>query len=187
MGETCFFQSFGAGLCKDSFCFVIEYVGCCMSDEIFLRDYRDLDIEAMFRLDVACFAPEFRFDRQSMRAFAEERDAIVLVAEETSRVVVGFVIVHVERVAAGGRGYVVTLDVAEEWRRRGLAGMLMREAEAGAVAAGGRWMELHVFTGNEGAIRFYERLGYERIAVKRRFYGAEGLDAFVYRKGLANL
>jgi ribosomal-protein-alanine N-acetyltransferase len=158
-----------------------------MSGEISLRDYRVLDIEAMFRLDVACFAPEFRFDRASMRAFAEERGAIALVAETTDGELVGFVIVHVERGAAGRRGYLVTLDVAEEWRRKGLAGRLMREAEARTVAAGARWMELHVFIGNEAAIRFYERLGYERVAMRRRFYGADGLDAFVYRKEIADV
>jgi [ribosomal protein S18]-alanine N-acetyltransferase len=156
-----------------------------MSGEVSLRDYRGSDLETMFRLDVACFAPEFRFDRESMRIFAEERGAVALVAEAIDEGVVGFVIVHVERVAAGWRGYVVTLDVAEEWRRKGLAGMLMREAEARVAAAGGLWMELHVFTGNEGAIRFYERLGYERIGMRRRFYGAEGLDAFVYRREIA--
>ena len=156
-------------------------------NEISLRNYRGLDIEAMFRLDVACFAPEFRFDRESMRVFAEERDAIALVAEKMDGELAGFVIVHVERVAAGRRGYVVTLDVAEVWRRRGLAGILMREAEARTVAVGARWMELHVFTENEAAIRFYERLGYERIAMRQRFYGADGLDAFVYRKELASV
>jgi ribosomal-protein-alanine N-acetyltransferase len=156
-------------------------------NEISLRNYRGLDIEAMFRLDVACFAPEFRFDRQSMRAFAEEQGAIALVAEKMDGELAGFVIVHVERVATRRRGYVVTLDVAEAWRRRGLAGMLMQEVETRTFAAGAHWMELHVFTGNEAAIRFYERLGYERIAMRRRFYGAEGLDAFVYRKEIANV
>ena len=156
-----------------------------MSGEISLRDYRADDLEAMFRLDVVCFAPEFRFDRASMQAFAEERGAIAVVAEELGGLV-GFVIVHLERVGAGWRGYVVTLDVAEEWRRRGLAGMLMREAEARVAAAGGRWMELHVFTGNAAAIRFYERLGYERIGMIQRFYGAAGLDAFVYRREIVD-
>jgi ribosomal-protein-alanine N-acetyltransferase len=156
-------------------------------NEVSLRNYRGLDIEAMFRLDVACFAPEFRFDRRSMRAFAEEPDAIALVAENVDGELVGFVIVHVERLATGRRGYIVTLDVAEALRRRGLAGILMREAEARIVAVGARWMELHVFTGNEAAIRFYERLGYKRIAMRQRFYGADGLDAFVYRKELANV
>ena len=122
-----------------------------------------------------------------MRAFAGERDAIALVAATVEGELVGFVIVHVESVAVGRRGYVVTLDVAEELRRKGLAGMLMREAEARTVAVGARWMELHVFTGNEAAIRFYERLGYERIATRRRFYGAEGLDAFAYRKKIADV
>jgi [ribosomal protein S18]-alanine N-acetyltransferase len=156
-------------------------------NEISLRNYRALDINAMFRLDVACFAPEFRFDRRSMRAFAEERDAIALVAEKIDGELVGFVIVHIERLTVGKQGYVVTLDVAEEWRRRGLAGMLMQEAEVRVVAAGARWLELHVFTGNEAAIRFYERLGYKRISMRQRFYGADGLDAFVYRKELASV
>jgi len=122
-----------------------------------------------------------------MRAFAGERDAIALVAETGDGELVGFVIVHVERVAAGWRGYVVTLDVAAEWRRKGLAGRLMREAETRTVAAGARWMELHVHTENDAAIRFYERLGYERISMVRRFYGAKGLDAFVYRKEIADM
>jgi [ribosomal protein S18]-alanine N-acetyltransferase len=158
-------------------------MGCT---KVELRRYRVNDLEAMFRLDVACFAPEFRFDRASMRAFAEERGALALVAETTGGELVGFVIVHVERGGAG-RGYLVTLDVAEEWRRKGIAERLMREAEARTIAAGARWMELHVFTGNEAAIRFYERLGYERIAMRRRFYGADGLDALVYRKEIASV
>jgi ribosomal-protein-alanine N-acetyltransferase len=152
------------------------------STGIVLRSYRPSDLEAMFRLDEICFAEEFRFDKESMLTFAEARNAIVVVAEEAGGEIAGFVIAHVERAAAGRCGYVVTLDVAENHRRVGLAGRLMREVEARAAAAGARWMELHVFTGNEGAIRFYERWGYVRVAVRRRFYGAAGLDAFVYRK-----
>jgi ribosomal-protein-alanine N-acetyltransferase len=155
-----------------------------MSGEIFFRDYRATDLEAMFQLDEACFAEEFRFDRESMREFAEERNAIVRVAEKATGEIVGFVIIHVERVVTEWRAYVVTLDVAVECRQRGLARRLMREVEASAMAAGVRWMQLHVFTGNEGAIRFYERLGYERISMQRDFYGEAGLDAFVYGKEL---
>jgi ribosomal-protein-alanine N-acetyltransferase len=158
-----------------------------MSGEIVLRDYRAADLEAMFRLDEACFAEEFRFDQESMREFAEEENAIVRVAETVCDEIVGFVIAHVGRVVTGLQAYVVTLDVAAEYRRKGLAGRLVRESEVSAIAAGVQWMQLHVFTGNEGAIRFYERLGYKRIRVKRRFYGAPGLDAFVYGKELRDL
>jgi ribosomal-protein-alanine N-acetyltransferase len=135
-------------------------------------------------LDEACFAEEFRFDRESMREFAEERNAIVRVAEKVSGEIAGFVIAHVEYVLTTWRAYVVTLDVAADCRQRGLARRLMREVEACAMVAGVRWMQLHVFTGNAGAIRFYERMGYERISTQKGFYGEAGLDAFVYGKEL---
>jgi ribosomal-protein-alanine N-acetyltransferase len=157
---------------------------CRMSSEIFFRDYRATYLEGMFQLDEACFAEEFRFDRASMREFAEEPNAIVRVAEIGSGEIAGFVILHVEHVASELRAYVVTLDVALEHRRKGLASRLMREGEQRASAAGVRWIRLHVFTGNTGAIRFYEWLGYERISRKPGFYGKAGLDAFVYGKEL---
>jgi ribosomal-protein-alanine N-acetyltransferase len=158
-----------------------------MSSEISLRDYRATDLEAMFQLDEACFAEEFRFDRESMREFAEERNAVVRVAQKGCGEIVGFVIVHVEYVATGWRAYVVTLDVAAECRQKGLASRLMREVEACATVTGVRWMQLHVSTGNAGAIRFYERLGYKQISLRQGFYGEAGLDAFVYGKELAAL
>lgn len=155
-----------------------------MNNEIFLREYRTGDLEAMFRLDEACFEKEFRFDLESMREFAEERNAVVRVAEKVCEGIVGFVIAHVGSVASELRAYVVTLDVAPKWRRRGVAARLMHEAEAHAMAAGVRWVQLHVFTRNEAAIRFYERLGYQRIGVKPGYYGTSGLDAIVYGKEL---
>jgi ribosomal-protein-alanine N-acetyltransferase len=155
-----------------------------MSSEICFRDYRATDLEAMFQLDEACFAEEFRFDWGSMREFAEEQNAIVRIAEKVGGQIVGFVIVHVERVATGWRAYVVTLDVAPDYRQRGLGRRLIREVEASAMAAGVRWMQLHVFTENGGAIRFYERMGYEQISRQKDFYGDAGLDAFVYGKVL---
>jgi len=92
------------------------------------RGYRADDFEAMFALDEACFAPEFRFSRAMMRRFAEAKKARVVIAEEDG--LAGFCVVHVERVAGGCVGYVVTLDVAASFRRSGLATELMRRVEA---------------------------------------------------------
>ncbi len=153
-----------------------------MSNEISFRDYRASDLEAMFQLDEACFAEKFRFDRASMREFAEEQNAVVRIATTNCGGIAGFVILHIEHAASGWRAYIVTLDVAPECRRKGLATRLMTDIEACAMAAGVRWLQLHVFTGNEGAIRFYERLGYSRICLSKDFYGEPELDAFVYGK-----
>lgn len=137
----------------------------------------------MFRLDEDCFAKEFRFDRQSMREFAEFPNAVVRIAEEDSGGIAGFVIAHVEVVSGECAAYVVTLDVATDWRKIGLGGRLMRDIESCLTARGARWIRLHVFTGNEPAIRFYERLRYKQIRVIRGYYG-EGLNAIVYGKEL---
>ena len=121
---------------------------------IVIRDYRAADLEAIFRLDQRCFAAEFRFDRESMLHFTEVRQAIALVAETGAGEVAGFVIVHVERVSAVRVGYVVTLDVAPEFRRMGLAGALMDEALAACCC---RWRgaiawNCMCYVGNAGAI-----------------------------------
>ena len=154
-----------------------------MGDASFqFRGYQDGDLEAMFRLDEVCFEAPFRFSRAAMRRFAETKRARVVLAEIAGELA-GFCIVHVER---GGVGYVVTLDVAPLWRRQGLARMLMERGEAAAREAGCEVMVLHVFDGNEGAVRFSERAGYERVGNDVGFYG-EGVDALVYRKGLESV
>jgi ribosomal-protein-alanine N-acetyltransferase len=155
-------------------------MGC---KKVELRRFRVEDLEAIFRLDELCFSEEFRFDRESMRKFAEARGAIALIAENVSGELAGFAITHVEKMAVGRRAYVVTLDVAFRDRRTGVAGRLMEETERLAALAGAAWIELHVFVENEGAVRFYEGRGYRRLGTRAGFYGRR-LDAWVYRKDL---
>jgi ribosomal protein S18 acetylase RimI-like enzyme len=60
----------------------------------------------------------------------------------------------------------------------------MEDVEARVQASGSLGMELHVSTGNLGAIAFYERIGYARVGMVEGFYG-RGLDALVYVKRFA--
>ena len=136
----------------------------------------------MYALDVICFDERFRFSRSAMLKFAEAKKARVAIAED-GETIAGFAIVHLERVLRVPVAYVVTLDVAPEFRRQGVAGELMLRLEEEARSAGCVEMVLHVFPGNGEAIRFYERAGYERSGVARKFYGAAG-DAWVYRRQL---
>ena len=145
-------------------------------DKVTLREYRPGDWQAMHALDLVCFEPVFQFSRGAMHRFAEAPGAIVVLAEATAELV-GFCVVNMEEQT----GYVVTLDVAPTWRRRGLARRLMAEAETRLRAAGGTGMALHVSTANTAAMQFYESIGYGRVGMAEGFYG-RGLDALVYRK-----
>src|ERR1035437_2143957 len=146
--------------------------------EVTLREYRPGDWEAMYALDVVCFDLVFQFSRRAMRYFAEARRAVTVLAESDGELV-GFCIAEIDEEI----GYVVTLDVAPAWRRKGLAQRLMAEVEAKAQAAGAVGMALHVFKGNVGAMQFYEGIGYGRVGMVEGFYG-RGLDALAYRKRL---
>jgi ribosomal-protein-alanine N-acetyltransferase len=147
--------------------------------EFALRDYLPGDADAMYELDLVCFEPPFRFSRRAMRRFAQAPGATTILADAEGKLA-GFCIVQLE----GDAGYVVTLDVAPEFRRRGLAQRLIAEAEARTQSAGGDGMALHVFHGNVAAIQFYESIGYGRTGLARDFYG-RGMDALVYCKQLA--
>jgi len=158
-----------------------------MAEGVVLREYRASDLDEIFRLDVRCFPEAFQFDRTSMKRYAERRAGITLIAETDDGKICGFVIVHLDRDRQAQVAYVVTLDVAIAFRRRGVAAQLTQEAERRAAAKGACQMELHVFAGNEGAVRFYERLGFEKVGEQQEFYGRAGLDALVYRKRLTDM
>ncbi len=134
----------------------------------------------MVALDDACFAAPFRFSRASMRSFAEAKNACVVVAA-SGEAVAGFCILHVERSRRRTVGYVVTLDVAPEHRRQGLATDLMQAVERLAAADGCSAMLLHVHTENAAAISFYERVGFATLHTVQAFYG-DGLDALAMHK-----
>jgi len=147
-------------------------------DHATMRNYRLGDWQAMHALDLVCFEPVFRFSRGAMRSFAEAPGAVTVLAEAQGKLA-GFCIAQLE----DRTGYVVTLDVAPAWRRRGLARRLMAEVESRLHSADAAEMHLHVFTGNAAAIRFYEAIGYARVGVAKNFY-TQNLHALIYRKQL---
>lgn len=61
------------------------------------------------------------------------------------------------------RGYVEEIVIDEAHRREGLGRRLMQRAEDWCRAQGARDLLLTVWTGNEEAEAFYERLGYEAV------------------------
>ena len=148
-----------------------------------LRSAVPADIPAMYRLDLLCFDPPFRFDMRSMRKFAGEPKAIVVVAELDGELA-GFILVNVTLRQTISSGYLTTLDVHPDHRRKGLALELLEHAQQISVAEDIMYLRLHVFTGNEAAIAFYEKHGFQRLFHPVRGFYGDGLDAWIYLKHL---
>ena len=88
---------------------------------------------------------------------------IVAVLEDEVR---GFTKLIVEDKPWGLSCEVETLIVDEELRGRGIGTLLMEAAEKTAAAAGALGIRVNVLRLNERARSFYQRLGYEAIAVR---------------------
>ena len=90
-----------------------------------LRDFRSEDLETLYRIDQACFAPGIAYPREALREFIGSRRSRTWVAE-SGREVVGFLIAErqAHRVA-----HIVTIDVVAGWRRRRVGSVLMDAAE----------------------------------------------------------
>jgi ribosomal protein S18 acetylase RimI-like enzyme len=71
----------------------------------------------------------------------------------------------------GHRGWVYYVVVKPAWQRRGIGTALMARAESGLEQLGCGKVNLQVRAGNEGAVAFYRRLGYEveeRVSMGKR-------------------
>jgi RimJ/RimL family protein N-acetyltransferase len=109
-------------------------------------------------------------ERRYLKALRRYTDAAVYVAETPGGDVVARL--SLARDPHPGSLHVADLGlmVAKDQRRRGIGWALLEQAVAWAQANRVEKLELHVFPHNAGAIRLYERFGFEREGYRKRHY-----------------
>jgi ribosomal-protein-alanine N-acetyltransferase len=85
--------------------------------------------------------------------------------------------------ARGSDGHLITLDVIEACRRRGIGSQLLLAAETELATRGVTHLALETATENAPAIAFWQKHGYRIEATVKNYYGRK-LDAFVMSKRL---
>lgn len=85
-------------------------------------------------------------------------------------------VIHQVRERMAHRASVAMVFVVPERRGSGLAGEIMDHVIAYARECGLLQLELAVHAGNARAVRFYERLGFERYGLLPRGYREAGCD-----------
>jgi ribosomal-protein-alanine N-acetyltransferase len=137
------------------------------------RDYRPGDFAKIVALDQQCFEPGIAYSPEEMRRFLRFSTHEALVVERNGQIT-AFCIGY-RSPARTGR--ILTIDVSPSERRNGIGRMLLEEVGARLTRAGARETVLEVDVSNEGAIAFYERLGFRRTARVADYYGP-GRDAY---------
>jgi len=145
-----------------------------------IRAFQPEDLEGLYRLDQSCYPPGIAYSRYALREFLGAPGARAWVAEETETLV-GFVIV--QRIGRD-RGHVITLDVREDQRRRGIGTKLLTIGEEWLARQGVRRVRLETAVNNEPAVAFWQKAGYEVTGRLPRYY-LDRDDAYRMEKELA--
>lgn len=134
------------------------------------------DLDEVSRIEVACFDRE-RYPREMLEELLVQEGFRTFLAEEDG--VVGAVTVH----CTGEEAQLVSIAVLPEFRGRGIASALLKEAETAARRMGARAMVLQVRVLNVAAMNLYLHRGYALGGVIRNYYGCRK-DAYFMRKRL---
>ena len=86
----------------------------------------------------------------------------------------------------GKQGDVNTVAVSKAHHGKGIGTTLMDWLESQAALRNVREIFLEVRSDNEAAIKMYDARGYERIDIRRNYYG-NTIDANIMRKRVANV
>jgi [ribosomal protein S18]-alanine N-acetyltransferase len=141
-----------------------------------LREYDPQDFSALYRLDQACFPAGIAYSKATLRYFLSLRSADCIVATESDDIA-GFILTEENPPL----GHVITLDVAEKFRRKGIGSALLAESEKDLALRGVRHVLLETAANNEAGVAFWQRHGYRIEATLKRYYLGR-LDAYEMRK-----
>ena len=144
-----------------------------------VREYQPQDFDVLCDIDRACYEPAIAYSRREMRAYLNGPGSDCIVVEHGDRIA-GFCITARRKRQA----YIITIDVLEPFRKRGIGTALLTEVETRLAAHGARVIALDTATDNFAAIAFWQRHGYRKIGVRRAYY-PNGRDAFAMIKTLS--
>jgi ribosomal-protein-alanine N-acetyltransferase len=148
-----------------------------------LRPAEKADLPRLFALDQICFPAGIAYSLRDFRSLLRSARVLAVVAEEKDALA-GFAMAQTVLLRGIRTGQIVTIDVAPEYRRRGVGRLLMDSIEAGARSAGAGLLRLEVAVDNSEALAFYANLGYVPIRHIRGYYHGT-LDAIGMEKTLA--
>ncbi len=147
-----------------------------------LRSFRISDLDTLWLIDQACFPPGISYSRTELGRFIAHRQSRTWVAED-GREIVGFLIA--KRHPMQPFAHIITVDVIEPWRRRGVGRALMDAAENWARERRLTAVALETAEHNLPAQKFYAARGYVKHERLEHYY-TDGAAAWVMVKWLEN-
>lgn len=87
----------------------------------------------------------------------------------------------------GDDAQIMTIGVAKEYQKRGIASNLLKTMIENAKSIGAKRMLLEVKVNNNPALKLYEKFGFTKMGLRKRYYMPEGIDAYTMCAQIENL
>ncbi len=142
-----------------------------------IRTMNKADVPAISKLEKECFSDPW--SENSIASELDNRLSYWLVAEVDGRVA-GYV--GSQSVLDGAD--MMNLAVSPDYRRRGIGQALVESLCAHLQQKGIIALLLEVRVSNESAIALYEKMGFEQVGCRPRYYHNPREDALIMRKEL---
>jgi ribosomal-protein-alanine N-acetyltransferase len=147
-----------------------------------IRPMKHTDLTEVLKLEKALFP----IDAWSEELFLEELAEVSISRDVSVAVLDSQIVGYASFRFVGKQGDVNTVAVASNQQGKGIGTALMDWLESQAALRNVREIYLDVRSDNEPAINMYASRGYERIDIRRNYYG-NTIDANVMRKRVANV
>jgi ribosomal-protein-alanine N-acetyltransferase len=141
------------------------------------------DSPALYKLDQACFAAGIAWSKTELEYFLKYPGNLSIVAENEAGRIVGFAIAGRQRRQGALLGRLMTIDVDQALRRRGVGHRLLEEIEAQLRGIGATAVLLEVAVDNTAAQEFYVQHGFARTGRIPGYYLGR-IDALAMEKHL---
>jgi len=147
-----------------------------------IRPMKHSDLTEVLKLEKALFP----IDAWSEELFLAELAEVSISRDVSVAVLDSKIVGYASFRYVGKQGDVNTVAVASDQQGKGIGTALMDWLESQAALRNVREIFLDVRSDNEPAMKMYAARGYERIDIRRNYYG-NTIDANVMRKRVANV
>jgi ribosomal-protein-alanine N-acetyltransferase len=125
-------------------------------------------LDILYQIEEQCFSEE-AFTKRQIAYLLTDYNTIALAAKAQTEVA-GFIIAQVE-IDETEYGHIITLNVAQNYRHKGIATKLLHEMESLLKDRSIGECRLEVREDNNAAIKLYHKLGYQTMGKLERYYG----------------
>lgn len=150
--------------------------------DIITREAKIEDLETLYKIELECFGSE-AFTKTQLGYFLKSSGFVSLVAE-VDGFPAGFIIGAVEQYKNKIFGHIYSLDVSQEYRRKGVASRLLDKLERIFVRNKAEVCYLEVRVDNAAATELYKKHGYRVTETLKKYYPM-GINGFRLKKDLS--